>query len=178
MKYVNIRALLYLAGFVLIFTSAYTLVYRNNPNRITVQSVEDIVYPINSEKRIHSIEIGSINVNLPLVESLYAGEKWQTSDKGVSYLATSPVPGEAGNSIMYGHNWGSILGNLNKVKIGDVIRIYFTDNSIKDFKVDNALEVYPNDNSLLLPTKEARITIYTCSGIFDQKRYVVTASLI
>lgn len=103
--------------------------------------------------------------------------KWQATTQGVSHLSSTPVPGQAGNSVLYGHNWNSLLGDLIKVRPGQEIKVTFSDGSIKKFKVTTTQTVSPQDTSILGPTNDKRITLYTCTGLLDTKRFVVTAVL-
>jgi LPXTG-site transpeptidase (sortase) family protein len=121
------------------------------------------------------IKIKSINLELPVIGTKIVDGKWETSGEGVSYLSSSPVPGEYGNSVMYGHNWPNIFGRLNKVKTDDVITILYSDGSARDFVVKDVFTVNPRQTHILSPTQDSRLTIYTCTGWFDLKRFVVTA---
>lgn len=101
--------------------------------------------------------------------------KWEATTKGVSYLVTSPVPGNAGNSIIYGHNWGNLLGSLSKIKPGQKIEIVLDDNEKRTFIVEHTSIIGPDQTSVLEDTSDRRITLYTCTGFLDSKRFVVTA---
>lgn len=78
---------------------------------------------------------------------------------------------------MYGHNWASILGNLDKTKIGQEIEVDFANNTTKYFTITGILVVNPSNTSVLLPSTDNRLTLYTCTGFFDTKRLVITAVL-
>lgn len=123
------------------------------------------------------ITIPSISVELPIVPSKIAKGVWEESTIGVSYIAKSPVPGEIGNSILYGHNWPTLLGDLPKVKPGDKITITYQHEKPRTFTVQFINVVSPSTTSVLLPTTDRRITLYTCTGFLDSKRLIVTAIL-
>lgn len=57
----------------------------------------------------------------------------------------------------------------------DLIQIEFSDGSMKDFKVKYTFEVSPNESSIIENTDFAQLTIYTCSGFLDSKRFDVIA---
>jgi len=67
------------------------------------------------------------------------------------------------------------LGKLPKVKPGQEITIVFTDGSSKIFTIEYTSVVTPDQTHILNPTADSRITLYTCTGLFDNKRFVVTA---
>ena len=125
-----------------------------------------------------AIAIKGLNINLPIIPAEIHSTQWDTTTKGVSWLDNSPEPGENGNSILYAHNWTSLFGNLPKVKPGQKIQIGFKDNTKKNFLVQNTAIVKPNQLGILDQTTDKRITLYTCTGFMDSKRFVVTAKLI
>lgn len=171
--------LLLFVGFLIITSSLIILLQRNDSSRLQFDNAQVIQNKVNQkEKTVIGIVIDDIDISLPVIPSYKKGNKWDTTPNGVSYLVSSPLPGENGNSIMYGHNWGSILGNLYKTRVGQIINIYYSDGTKTQFEVEAITEVSPDDSSLLTQTEEKILTIYTCSGLFDQKRLVVTASVI
>ncbi len=156
--------------------TAFLYYQRNNPNRLAFNTNQKLS---NSKSEIKenpiAIIIDGINLNLPIIPANITNNNWQTSNIGVSYLSISPKPGETGNSILYGHNWTNLLGNLTKVQPGEKVIIVYPKNNIKNFLVEYTQVVSPNDISVLAQTKDKRITIYTCTGFLDSKRFVVVA---
>jgi LPXTG-site transpeptidase (sortase) family protein len=153
---------------------------RNNPNRIRFETESFNVSAGRGEpagERVVALEIKSSGIYAPVINANSVDKKWEVTDKGISLLTDSPIPGEKGNSILYGHNWKSILANLPKTNIGDTITIYFESGSEKHFVVNNIEVVEPADLRVLESSSDARITLYTCTGFLDSKRFVVTASL-
>ena len=114
-------------------------------------------------------------MNLPIVPSTIKNGVWETTDKGVSYLVQSPVPGNYGNSILYGHNWTKLLANLVYIKPGQTFEIEYSDGSIEKFTIQTTAIVLPSDVSVLRDSRNPLVTLYTCTGPFDSKRFVVTA---
>jgi len=166
-------------GISLILFGSFLVFQRNNPNRVAFAK-SDISLATSVENKTFlpkHIHIPSINIDLPIYISEIKNNEWEVTDKGVSYLKTSVIPGEIGNSILYGHNWSNLLGNLTKIKTGEVIEITFEDNTKKEFIVNLIQEVKPDDVSILNSTNDKRITIYTCTGFLDTKRFVVVAIL-
>ncbi len=106
--------------------------------------------------------------------SFTAGQ-WGISDTKVTYLLGSARPGEKGNIIMYGHNKREILGNIRALKGGERITIRTEDGKDHIYIVKLTREVEPTDVSLLSPTKDEVLTLYTCSGFWDSKRFIVQA---
>ena len=48
----------------------------------------------------------------------------------------------------------------------------------RNFLVEYTSVVDPNQTYILSQTKDKGITLYTCTGFLDTKRFVVTATLI
>lgn len=162
--------------------SFYLIYQRYNPQKLAFKIDRyDSVNSKTAESEIIEpigIKMNSVDISLPVIPSQIISNKWEATTKGVSYLQTSAIPGEKGNSILYGHNWSNLLGNLKRVKPGDEIVIIFSDNSSKLFYVEFITEVSPNETSILNSSSDERITVYTCSGFLDNKRLVVVAKLL
>ncbi len=171
--------ILFILGLLFGIISIYQFNKQTSPNRLSFASSPKFTnISVNQNtKKPKGIIIFSQNVWLPIVESSINNNVWETSPIAVSHLSNSTNPGNIGNAIFYGHNWPNLLGNLYKTKPGDQIQIVYSDNSRIDFEIDFIQEVSPTDVSILENTKDIRLTIFTCSGLFDSKRFVVIAKL-
>ena len=123
------------------------------------------------------ITIASLGIDLPIYKATIVHNIWPTTDFGASYLTSSPLPGDKGNSIIYAHNWISLFGKLRNAKIGDKVVITYPDHIKKTFVIEYTSIVTPNESSILAPSKDRRITMYTCTGFLDTKRFVAVAIL-
>ncbi len=154
---------------------------QNAPRRLAFAQVPELAHSVSkqngSDPTPSGIVITSINVWLPVYPSSISNGQWETSRKGVSYLANGVTPGDKGNSIFYGHNWPNLLGSLYRVKPGDTIQVVSVDGQTTNFVVSTVQVVTPNDISVLSQTNDRRLTIYTCTGFLDAKRLVVVARL-
>jgi len=169
--------ILLIAGVILFVVSSYLIFERYNPNRL---SFADYIpsegnTSVDQSTKPEFLLIPELGVKQAIVPAQKNGSKWETTTKGVSYLSTSPMPGEVGNSIFYGHNWPSILGSIVNIKPGQEIAVVFSDGSVKKFSVEYTQIVEPTQASILDQTSDKRITLYTCTGFLDTKRFVVTA---
>lgn len=166
-----------LSGVLCLVITAYLFWQRNNPQRLKF-NVSDITSDEKVESRFSSptyLVIEELNIRLPIYPATIRQGKWEATTKGVSYLSKSAIPGEVGNAVLYGHNWKNLLGNLKKAKPNQEIEIVFADGSKRNFKIEHTQTVTPNQTSILAPTTDSRITLYTCTGFLDSKRYVVIA---
>jgi len=157
----------------------YSIYERVNPNRISFASGRhtEITTSVNNNIQPIGIRIPRVGIALPVKSSNITNGQWEAIIDGVSYLSNSPVPGTTGNSILYGHNWANLLGPLVSVRPKDMIEIVYSDNSKKVFEVEYTVTVSPDETSILLPSKDKRITLYTCTGFLDSKRFVVVGIL-
>jgi LPXTG-site transpeptidase (sortase) family protein len=156
----------------------YNIWLVNNPNRLAFTQ-----YSYAQEVKVREkilpqrIIIPNAHIHLPIIPSEIIDNEWQTTQHGASYLYSSPIPGEKGNSIIYGHNWASLFGNLVSVVPGDEVIVEYQDDTRKTFVVKYTSVVTPETYSILAPTEDKRITIYTCTGILDSHRFVAVALL-
>lgn len=155
----------------------YLIWERTNPNRLAFKNYVGNYKNLEIANPPTRIIIKNLNIDLPLYPAKIINNKWETTTKGASYLISSPVPGNIGNSIIYGHDWSSLFGPLLSARKGDVVEIEYTDKIRKVFVVNKTLVVSPDAVGILENTDERLITLYTCTGFLDSKRFVATAIL-
>lgn len=165
-----------LLGIMLLFFGAYLMYERNNPKRLEFKTIGRASSTV-PDKYPTMIFIPKLNTKLAVFPAQVKNGNWDATTKGISYLSSSPTPGDAGNSILYGHNYPNLLGNLPEIKPGDEIIITLNDNQAKKFVVKYTSVVSPDQTQILKPSSDTRITLYTCTGFLDSKRFVVTAIL-
>ena len=146
--------ILTLAGILLIFFSLFLYWQKTTPRRVA--------FNLESNSYVRDAHQGEV-----------VPTKLIISDLGIEL----PVFGAkiVGNSILYGHNWNSLLGPLTKAKPGQKIEVLLSDGNIVNFVVDSTQIVSPNQASVLAESRDKRLTIYTCTGFLDSKRFVVSA---
>ncbi|MBI2621982.1 MAG: sortase [Candidatus Levybacteria bacterium] len=165
---------LILLGFLFLFFGFYLVTQRYSPKTLEFKNLE-VKNSIQADVRPVRIAIPSLGIEVPIYPSSINNGKWESTTKGVSYLSSSPVPGETGNSILYGHNFSTLLGSLPKIKPGEKIEITLSSGEKKVFTVRYTSIVDPTQTHILNQTEDSRITIYTCTGFLDSKRFVATA---
>lgn len=120
------------------------------------------------------IIIPKINVEIPVVydvDSIQEDAIQAGLENGVVHYATTPVPGEKGNSVIVGHSSNNIFNQgkykfafvlLNKLEIGDTF--YLTKDGVRyAYKIYEKKVVPPTDVSVLGPNdKTATATLITC----------------
>lgn len=168
-------------GIIFYVLGIYNIWLVKNPNRLAFQKYS-YANEVHTEKDAKltapvRIIIKKQNIDLPIIPSHIINNEWETTSMGASYLASSPIPGQKGNSVIYAHNWASLFGNLVNVAPGDEVQIQYRDNTIRTFIVKYTSTVAPETYSILNPTTDKRITLYTCTGFMDSHRFVAAAIL-
>jgi LPXTG-site transpeptidase (sortase) family protein len=181
----NLSKFLIVLGLICYSFAGYYIWLRNDPNRLKFANAAQVVKPSVASQSAElapkaiptKISIKDLGIDLPITQAKINNNTWETTENGVSYLSSSPLPGEKGNSILYGHNWANLLGPLMKIRTGQEIEVQFSDRSKKRFVVEYTSVVSPDESSILAPSKDKRITLYTCTGFLDSQRFVVVAIL-
>lgn len=113
---------------------------------------------------------------LPLIE----GTENADLDKGAGHFTSTVLPGEVGNSSIFGHRDG-IFRTLKDVVVGDKF-IVETSAGVLYFSVTQTHIVLPTDSIILKKYTDETVTLVTCYPFYfvgnAPKRYVVIAKLI
>ncbi len=153
---------------------------------VILASSQNLGWPWHRQKAAETVQIPSKPAKLyvPRLARVLAvsdgqvvDNRWTISQTGVSYLVGSAIPGEQGNSVIYGHNRKNILGGLPVLKQGDTIYVVLQNGNFAKYHVSQTMEIKPTQVEILAPSPDSRLTIYTCSGFLDQARFVVVANL-
>lgn len=162
-------------GSVLLIYATLLLRTRMSPSRLSFQNYTSaaVKRSVYAPTRVH---IPSIGVDLPVGPASVTNGIWEIAPGGLSFLTSSRIPGTGGNSVFYGHNWPSILGNLVHIQPGDTIEIYYTNTNKIVYTVTSIGIVNPDQTDIIFDTGDDRVTIYTCTGFLDSKRFVATAT--
>lgn len=118
--------------------------------------------------------IPKINVEIPVVYDVGTTDEaaiQNALERGVVHYASTPNPGQKGNSVIVGHSSNNIFNQgqykfafvlLNRLEVGDTF--YLTKDSVRyAYKIYEKKIVKPTDVSVLGPTdKPATATLITC----------------
>lgn len=119
-----------------------------------------------------------LGVEIKIKESSVQNGVWQVFPDAVSHLDSSARIGESGNMILYGHNKDDVLGPIRHARIGGKIELKGSDGKTYGYEVVKTDTVDPNNLEYILPKSEEVLTLYTCTGFLDSKRFVVVAKRI
>lgn len=112
---------------------------------------------------------------------IYEGKSVSVLDKGIWRRPNSSTPDRGSNTVLVAHRFLYRSGpntfyNLNKVKVGDEFYIWW-DNKRYTYKISEVTTVPPEDVEIEGPSKDAMVTLYTCTLITASNRLVVRAML-
>lgn len=168
--------LLIVLGSLLLLFGSHLVVERYGPRKLEFKNLNVQNSAVSQQKPV-KIVIPTLGIETQIYTAKINNGVWESTTKGISFLSSTPLPGSQGNSVLYGHNWSNLLGSLTKIKPGDKIEITLSSGEIKIFNVEYTSVVDPSQTHILNQTKDNRITIYTCTGFLDSKRFVATAVL-
>jgi LPXTG-site transpeptidase (sortase) family protein len=142
------------------------------------------IFPVTKQKTLGiattktpvEISIKDVGIDLPILPAQFLNGTFQTTTQGVSYLSSSAIPGDKGNTIMYAHNWLNLFGSLPKVKVGEKIIIIFSDKTKQTFTITKTEKVSAYATGILQPTENRQLTLFTCANFLDADRFVVIAN--
>jgi sortase A len=103
-------------------------------------------------------------------------------DKGVWRWPGGSTPDKGGNTVLLGHRFTyttpkGVFYFLDKATVGSEIGLVW-DNKLYTYKVASTAVVPPTDVSILAPSVEPTLTLYTCTPLWNPKsRLVITATL-
>lgn len=103
-------------------------------------------------------------------------------EQGVWRLPTGSTPDKGSNTVLLGHrftytNPNGVFYHLDKLKPRDRIAVVWEQKRYV-YKVRQVVTVKPNQTQIEAPSKESRLTLYTCTPLWLPKdRLVVIADL-
>jgi LPXTG-site transpeptidase (sortase) family protein len=173
-----VSKLFILAGIVFFTIGFYNIYLRENPKQLAFDQYQVSQSSVSDMGKLPvKISINAVGINTPVYPSKIVNNIPETTDKGASYLTESPIPGAQGNSIIYAHNWRNLFGPLTAIHTGEDVDVQYADGTKKTFVIEYTSVVNPSESTILLPSTDSRITLYTCTGFLDSKRFVAIAVL-
>ena len=120
------------------------------------------------------IRLGNL-VDISVGLGHYRDDSWTNNLNQAVYWTGSALPGQGGNIIIYGHNTRNVFGNMLRVAGDEEITITLKNGRKREYQIMEVIEVNPNDTQVLEPRTDETLILYTCSGLFDSRRFVVLA---
>ena len=146
---------------------------KENSNKAEKVEVEKDKKPEKAQleegKGIGILNIPKINLEIGIIE----GVSYEDIKYVVGHFPGSPMPGEKGNFSIAGHRisyFGQAFKDIDKLEKGDKVKVTYNGKEYT-YEVTDMYEVTPNETEALNPTKDATITIVTCTT--DAKNRVI-----
>ena len=168
---------LILQSFSLLTVGAYQLYLSEAPTTLSFTNYSAEKTITTSGLTPSRIMISDLGINLPVYQANIVNKVWPTTTQGASYLSSSPLPGNTGNSVIYAHNWVSLFGHLRDARVGQEVVVTYPDHTKKTFVIAYTSVVPSDQASILAPSSDKRLTLYTCTGFLDSQRFVAVAIL-
>lgn len=130
---------------------------------------------VNPNNLPQKISIPRLSLTLSVMEGSIVNGTWNVADNAATHLYQSATPEEKGNIVIYGHNVGTIFGNLYTLDVNDHIVLTTRNGNKHEYQITKILTVLPSRIDLVNPTDYEVLTIYTCTGLFDSQRLVIQA---
>lgn len=170
-KYIGIA--FFILGFIFLFTAL------NNSQNAKLDSSEPIVADKSFEKNkeeseVERIIIPKFNIDLKVTPSKIINGYWETSEITASHGLGSANPGERGNVVIFAHAREGLFLGIKDIKKDDSVYVLTNDKWYR-YKVSEVSDVYPSDIKVVMPAGNEELTLFTCSGFFDEKRLIVKA---
>lgn len=123
------------------------------------------------------ITITALGIDLPVKEAKVVNGYWEVFPDVAAFGLGSAYPEENGNQVIFAHAREGLFLPLRRAKVGQEVTV-FTKDKWYSYKIKEIKEVLPSQIEVIAPTKEAVLTLYTCSGFSDSKRLIITAERI
>jgi len=175
-------AIILINSFVIVFPFLPALMFQHQSNSPQAKQIQKTVA---SKPLPQSIDANAEQLLIPsmvLDEPIHEGKDLHTLRQGLWRLPYTSTPDKGSNTVIVAHrftytNPRGTFYHLDKVQAGDPIAILWHGKKYT-YTVRQVQQVPPTQISVEAPTKEAQLTLYTCTPLWNPKdRLVVTASL-
>ena len=125
---------------------------------------------LSEEEVIGIIEIEAIDIRYPVLE----GTGNSQIKYAIGHMPETAGLGEKGNCVLCGHNGsrnGIFFTNLNKLSVGDKVKITDKNGEIHMYEVTDTYIIDPYDNTVKKQSDEEILTLLTCANK-GTKRFV------
>ncbi len=127
----------------------------------------------------NTLIVPSMLLKTPILEAPVK-DTYKVLDKGIWRWPLGSTPDKGGNTVLVGHrftytNPKGIFYYMDKVQVGDEIGIVWS-NQQYAYKVTSVREVPPTETSITDQTTDARLTMYTCTPLWNPKNRLVVVA--
>jgi LPXTG-site transpeptidase (sortase) family protein len=122
------------------------------------------------------ILVPSLSLEINIEEGNYNSidKSWNVSDQNAQFISVSDNPGpENGNTVIYAHNTKNLFGDTHKLKDSDNVYLYNENSNLIEYEYTGFKLVDPSNVSVINSSDSSKLTLITCSGLFNQKRRIM-----
>jgi LPXTG-site transpeptidase (sortase) family protein len=160
-------------GLIVVAVGCYLFLKSQKPVVVKEEPKKEV--SLHSKPDAVRLIISGVKIDLPVTEGKIVNGEWEATQEGVSHLDISANPGENGNIVIYGHNKRVLFGSLPYVAMGAKIKVIAEDGTEYGYKVYEKKDVAATDVGIAYATPGEVLTLYTCDGPLDGKRFVLLA---
>ena len=149
--------------------------------QVHAQAKQPSTTPTTPVAQANTLTVPSMLLNTPVLEGAVK-DTYRVLDQGIWHWPLGSSPDKGGNTVLIGHrftytNPKGIFYYMDKVQVGDEIGLIWNQKPYT-YKVTSITEVEPTETSVTDATADARLTMYTCTPLWNPKhRLVVVAEL-
>lgn len=160
----------------LVLISIFSLWRYHNVRILSFNTKTVSEFKFSGVKPVH-IKSYPVGVDIDVKDAIINNGVWAIHPNNANYLINSAGVGDNGNIIIYGHNRDNIMGPIRYIKIGAIVEILGSNGKTYKYEVVKTDTVDPNNLSYIDETNSETLTLYTCVGFLDSKRFIVVAVL-
>ena len=123
------------------------------------------------------IVIPGLSIDLPVREARVIDGYWEVFPDVAGFGLGSAYPDEFGNQVIFAHARQGLFLNLKDAKVGQTVYV-FTKSRWYSYRIAEIKSVWPNQTEVISPTPDQTLTLFTCTGFMDTKRFIVVAKRI
>ncbi|MDB5184778.1 MAG: putative sortase family protein [Candidatus Saccharibacteria bacterium] len=117
--------------------------------------------------------IPALELNQPIKEGRFINV---LNDGGTWRRPKTSDPSKGGNTVIIGHSYTykglSTFYNLDKLRVNDIILVYWQGKE-HDYQVRETKILPPSSGEIEAPTTDTRLTLYTCTPVWNAKNRLV-----
>ncbi len=124
------------------------------------------------------VKIPSVNIDLSLEPGGFYNGKWVLSETTGNFMPVNANIAAGDGFVVYAHKRVNLFISLKNVKKGDKIIVMDNKNKTYTYDVYNLEDIRGNEVGKVESNEKNTIVLFTCDGVFDEKRLVVRAKRI
>jgi sortase (surface protein transpeptidase) len=169
-KSLRISQLIFISGLISLLFGILLIIQQFIP--VALQTQKQNSFNESGQTIPDQLIIDTLSINLPVKPVYVNYRNWPLINNGVALVANPQQIITSKVYLFYGHNWPALLGPLSKAQTGNLIALKLAGQE-HYYRIDQKLIV--SKQAKLPDLSTHPVWIYTCTGLFDQNRLLVSA---